>query len=75
MLMFPVIVIVTEPPEGKAGTLVLTLLPETFTVAGHSAPPVALAQLALTPVTPVGTLSLKVAPSAALGPALAITTE
>jgi hypothetical protein len=65
----PLIAITTEPPAGKVGMLPLTLLPETFILAGHTAPPLALVQLALIALTEDGTKSEKVVSSAALTPA------
>ncbi len=50
----------------------LTVPGATFT-GPHTAPPDAPPQLALTPPTPAGSVSLNVAPVAALGPALLIT--
>jgi hypothetical protein len=64
----PLIVITTEPPAGKVGIAPVTLLPETLMFAGHTAPPAALVQLALTPLTDDGTRSEKVVSSAALTP-------
>jgi len=68
----PEMVMTTLPPGGNTGTLPLTALPATPTDAGHTAPPLALPQLAVMPVIPAGTLSLNVAPFAALGPAFDI---
>src|SRR5579862_7904305 len=68
-LAVPETVIDTEPPAGSVGMVLVTELPETF-IAPHAAPPAAPAQSAETPVIPAGTLSAKVAPSAASGPAL-----
>jgi hypothetical protein len=50
-------VIVTVPVEGSVVTVLVTLFPTTFTVP-QTAPPVALPQLAVTPVTVEGTVSL-----------------
>ena len=72
-LTVPVMTIVTLPPTGSVGTLPATLLPVTLTDAGQTAPPFALVQVALTPVMLLGTLSLKLVPFAALGPALLTT--
>ena len=58
---------VTRPPDGKVATLPLTLLPATVAVA-----PWPLTKTGLT--KPAGRLSVKVAPLAALGPALVMTT-
>ena len=49
----------------------MTLPAPTFT-GPQTAPPTALLQLALTPLTPGGSMSVTVAPSTALGPALLI---
>ena len=68
----PLIVIMTLPPEGKFGMLPLTLLPTTLMFVGQTAPVLALVQLAETPVIAFGTISLKVVPLAAEGPALLI---
>ena len=65
-------VTVTLPPTGRVVTPPDTLPAPAVTVP-HTAPPVALPQLALTAVTPAGSVSANVAPSATLGPALAIT--
>ena len=56
------------PPAGINGNVADTALPDTPTTAGHVAPPVALTQLAPTPVMAIGTLSSKLAPVTALGP-------
>jgi hypothetical protein len=72
-LTVPVIVMVTELLAGKLGTEPLTVLPDTLTLAGHTAPPAAEPQLALSPVMAVGTVSVKVVPSAELGPPLRTT--
>ena len=72
-LTVPVIVITTLPPTGSTGTVPLTELPETLT-APQAAPPAAPPQLAHTPLTTAGTLSMNVVPSAGLGPALVIST-
>ena len=68
----PVIVITTDPPAGNVGTEPLTLLPLTVTDAGQTAPPLALAQLALTPLIADATASLNVDALAELGPAFVI---
>jgi hypothetical protein len=68
----PLIVMTTLPPEGKFGTLPLTLLPTTPMLLGQMAPTVAEPQLAETPVIALGTMSLKVVPLAVEGPALLI---
>jgi hypothetical protein len=68
----PLIVIVMLAPEGKLGTLPLTVLPLILIFVGQTAPAVALVQLAETPVMVLGTISLKVVPLAAEGPALLI---
>jgi hypothetical protein len=52
----PLIVIVTEPPVGKVGTLPDTLLPATVGAA-QVAPPLGEPQLAVTPVIAAGTAS------------------
>ena len=67
----PVIVITTLPPTGSAVTMPVTVLPATLT-APHAAPPLAPPQLAITPRTAAGTMSMNVAPSAIVGPALVI---
>ena len=69
----PLMVIVTLDPAGIVGTTPDTKFPAKPIEAGHTAPPVALAQLAAMPVTAAGTLSLNVAPDAGLGPSLRIT--
>ena len=66
----PTIVITTDPPAGKVGIDPLTLLPLTVTLAGHTAPPFALAQLAVTPLITDATASANVVAGAGLGPAL-----
>lgn len=72
-LTVPAIVNVALPPAGSVGTNPLTTLaPFTLTVAGHTAPPAAPEQLAVTPVMLVGTTSIKLALFAGLGPALLI---
>jgi hypothetical protein len=70
----PLMLTVTLEPAGKVAKIALTVLPLTLTLAGHTAPPVLALQLALTPVIPTGTTSVKLAPLALLGPALLITT-
>ena len=69
----PVIVIVTLPPDGSVVIVLVTTLPATFT-APHAAPPVGVPQLAPTPVTDAGTVSLNVVPFALLGPRFDTTT-
>src|SRR4051794_26310043 len=64
----PVIVMTTAPPGGSVGTVPLTVLPATLTDPGHTAPPLAPPQLALTPLMAAGTPSLKLVPSASDGP-------
>jgi hypothetical protein len=68
----PLIVMTSEPPDGKVGIVPLTMLPVTETTPGQTAPPVALPQVALAPVSDAGSGSLNVAPFAADGPALVI---
>ena len=70
---FPDTVNVTVPLAGKVGINADTALPITVTVDGHTAPLVAPAQVAATPVKVLGTRSLKLVPPAALGPALVTT--
>ena len=72
-LTVPAIVIVTLPPLGSVGTVPETRFPATDTLAGQTAPPLAPLQLALSPPMDEGTESLKLAPSALLGPALLMT--
>jgi hypothetical protein len=72
-LTVPAIVMETLPPAGKLGINPLTELPTGEMPAGQVAPPIALAQLAVMPVTSLGTKSLKLALLAALGPALLMT--
>jgi hypothetical protein len=69
----PLIVIVTEPPEGSVGIVALTLLPLIVIALGQTAPPLAVPQLAANPVMLAVTASATVLPSAALGPALVMT--
>ena len=70
----PAIVIVMLEPAGRVGTVPdTTLEPLTPTEAGHTAPPEAELQLAVTPLMELGTASLNVAAFALLGPALLIT--
>ena len=72
-LTVPAIVKLALPPAGKTGIKPLTTFaPETATLAGHTAPPEALEQLADIALTSVGTESVKLALLAALGPALLI---
>ena len=68
----PLIVIVTEPPTGSVAIVPLTVLPATLTEPGHTAPPVALPQLAVNPVIDAGTASENVVLLASEGPALPI---
>jgi hypothetical protein len=76
-LTVPLILIVTEAPEGSVGMLPVTLLPLTSVEAGQTAPPSADPQVAVNPigVMPIGSVSLNVVPLALLGPALLITNE
>ena len=69
----PVTVKVTDPLAGSVGMTAETARPATLTLVGHTAPFVAPAQLAETPFNALGTRSLKLAPLAALGPALVTT--
>ena len=66
----PVIVKLMLAPEGRVATVAATLLPDTDTVSGQTAPPEDAVQLACTVVTLLGTRSLKLVPPAALGPLL-----
>ena len=70
----PEMLSVMLPPAGKLATVPLTVLPLTLIVAGQLAPPEAPAQLAATEPILLGTVSAKLAPFAALGPALRMTT-
>ena len=70
----PLMVIVTEEPEGNVLTIPDTLLPTTEMDAGHTAPLVADPQVADTVLIAAGTWSLNDVPPAALGPALLIST-
>src|SRR5260221_597270 len=63
----PLMVNVTLPPDGRVVTVLVTFCPATLTVP-QAAPPVAVPQVAVMLPIPTGTLSLKVAPSAADGP-------
>ena len=67
-----VIVMTSAPPDGKVGILPLTVLPEMDSVAGHTAPPVALPQTAEPGVKLALRTSLKPVLFAALGPTLLI---
>ena len=69
----PVTLNVMLAPAGTTGSTAPTLFPLTVTALGQTAPPVADRQLAATLVKVLGTLSLNVAPFAALGPALLTT--
>jgi hypothetical protein len=75
-LTLPVMVKVTEPFNGSVGTEAFTLFPDTEITVGQTAPFAAgiTLQVASTPVMPAGTLSIKLAPSAELGPAFVIFT-
>jgi hypothetical protein len=67
---------VTLLPAGSVGIEPVTLLPDIeIGELGQTAPPDALAQLAVTPLIELGTESLKFAPLALLGPALLIVIE
>jgi hypothetical protein len=68
----PLIVTTTELFGGIVAIVPLTVLPATVTEPGHTAPPAALPQLAVTPVIDAGMTSLNVVPLAAEGPALRI---
>ena len=68
----PLIVITTLAPEGSVGISPVTLLPDTPTLDGQTAPLLALPQDAVIPVMAAGTASAKLVPLAALGPALPI---
>jgi hypothetical protein len=68
-LAVPATVIETVPPAGSVGIVLVTPFPATF-IAPHAAPPEAPVQSAVTLVMAPGTLSEKVAPFAASGPAL-----
>jgi hypothetical protein len=68
----PFIVIVTELFAGKVGIVAETTLPEIPTVLEQTAPFSALAQLAVKPLIAALTVSEKLVPPAALGPALLI---
>jgi hypothetical protein len=72
-LTVPAIVIVILEPAGRFGMAPLTAFPATVTLAGQVAPPLALPQVAVMPEILAGTVSLKIALLAALGPALLIT--
>jgi hypothetical protein len=72
-LTVPAMVIVTLEPAGRLGMAPLTTFPATVTLAGQVAPPLALPQVAVMPEILAGTVSLKIALLAALGPALLIT--
>src|SRR5438270_912713 len=69
----PLMVKVTLPPEGSVVMLLLTAEPLTLTVP-HTAPPVGLPQLAVMLPMPAGSVSAKLAPSAAAGPPLLTST-
>jgi hypothetical protein len=68
----PLTVIVTLAPGGRVGTMPLTVLALMLTVLGQMAPPLGAPQEADKPLIDEGTRSLKLAPSAMLGPVLAI---
>jgi hypothetical protein len=70
-LAVPETVIETVAPAGSVGIVLVTAFPATFIVP-HAAPPEAPVQAAVTPVMAAGTLSEKLAPFAASGPALEI---
>jgi hypothetical protein len=73
LVTVPLMLKVTLLPAGNVGIKPVTLLPDIeIGELGQTAPPDALAQLALTPVIEVGIKSLKLAPFALLGPALVI---
>ena len=71
-LTIPLIVISKLAPAGKLAIVPLTVLPETAILAGHSAPPVVVPQLAVIALMLPGSTSLKLVPLAALGPAFEI---
>lgn len=66
----PLMVMITLAPDGRVGTLPLTVLPEIVMLGGHTAPLATLPQLAETLVIAPGTISVNVVPLAADGPAL-----
>jgi hypothetical protein len=68
----PLTVIVTLAPGGRVGTMPLTVLALMLTVVGQIAPPLGAPQDADRPLMEAGMTSLKLAPSAMLGPVLAI---
>lgn len=70
----PLMVMVSEEPEGNVAMIPDTLLPTTEIDAGHTAPLVAEPQEAVTELIAAGTASLNEVPPAALGPALLIST-
>ena len=69
----PLMVKVTLPPAGSVVLLLLTVEPATLT-APQAAPPAGLPQLAVMLPMPAGSVSAKLAPFAADGPALLTTT-
>lgn len=72
--MVPLIMIVTELFAGSVGTLAETTPPlEMLIVVGQTAPLSAFEQVALRPLMAAFTVSEKLVPPAALGPALLIT--
>ena len=71
-LEVPLTVNVTDPPLGSVGTVVEILLPAA-TLPGHTALPVALPHVVVTPVIATGTVSVTVVPLASLGPLLLTT--
>ena len=74
LVTVPLTLKVTLLPAGSVGIEAVTLLPDTeIGELGQTEPPDALAQLAVTPLSELGTKSLKLAPLASLGPALLIT--
>jgi hypothetical protein len=71
--MVPLMVMVTEPLAGRVAIVPETKLPVIPTELGHIAPFRAFEQLADKPLIAVLTVSEKLVPPAALGPALLIT--
>jgi hypothetical protein len=71
-LTVAVIVTTTEAPAGNVGTLPLTVLPESATDAGQTAPPLAEPQLAAVGSRFAFRISEKLVLFAALGPVLLI---
>ena len=69
----PLMVMVTEDPDGKVPIKPDTVLPTTETELGQTAPLLADPQVAETELIAAGTLSLNDVPPALLGPALLMT--